>query len=174
MFLLCFVIKTFVLHTWLYGIRTLLRNVKCICTRLSSLSISKTCSYKFCIYRQLWKEWLNSDGQQFYQYQQNKQSPLSLTHWTQKGEQLHMTLKNPVFGFMATEKFSWKSRVVKVDFTLSVVQSEVQGHLVILISLLLYICHVSFQKMLISCLLKYIVLIKYFESDFLEKFSLSV
>jgi hypothetical protein len=27
---------------------------------------------------------LNSDGQQFHQYQQNEQSPLSLTHWTQK------------------------------------------------------------------------------------------
>ena len=25
---------------------------------------------------------LNSDGQQFYQYQQNEQSPLILTHWT--------------------------------------------------------------------------------------------
>ena len=83
-------------------------------------------------------------------------------------------IENPVFGFIATGKFRWKSHVVKVDFTLSVVQSEVQGHLVILISLLLYICHVSFQKMLISCLLKYIVLIKYFESDFLEKFSLLV
>ena len=32
-----------------------------------------------------------------------------------------------------------------------------------------YFCHVSFIKMLISCLLKSIVFIKYFESDFLEK-----
>ena len=29
------------------------------------------------------KESLNSDGQQFYQYQQNEHSPLTLTHWTQ-------------------------------------------------------------------------------------------
>ena len=26
---------------------------------------------------------LNSDGHQFHQYQQNEQSPLILTHWTQ-------------------------------------------------------------------------------------------
>ena len=32
-----------------------------------------------------------------------------------------------------------------------------------------YCCHVSFMKMSISCLLKSIVTIKYFESDFLEK-----
>ena len=32
-----------------------------------------------------------------------------------------------------------------------------------------YFCHVSFMKMPISCLLKSIVLMKYFESDFLEK-----
>ena len=30
----------------------------------------------------LWKESLNNDGQQFYQYQQNEQSPLTLNHWT--------------------------------------------------------------------------------------------
>jgi len=33
----------------------------------------------------LCKESLNSDGQQFYQYQQNKQSPLILTHGRKKG-----------------------------------------------------------------------------------------
>ena len=32
------------------------------------------------------KESLNSDGQQFHQYHQNKQSPLILTHWTHKKE----------------------------------------------------------------------------------------
>ena len=32
------------------------------------------------------KESLNSDGQQFHQYQQNEQSPLILTHWTHKKE----------------------------------------------------------------------------------------
>ena len=30
------------------------------------------------------KESLNSDGQQFYQYQQIEQSMLTLTHWTEK------------------------------------------------------------------------------------------
>ena len=29
------------------------------------------------------KESLNSDGQQFHQYQQSEQSPLALTRWTQ-------------------------------------------------------------------------------------------
>jgi hypothetical protein len=31
-----------------------------------------------------WKESLNSDGQQFHQYQQSGQPPLTLTHWTQE------------------------------------------------------------------------------------------
>jgi hypothetical protein len=35
----------------------------------------------------LWKERLNSHGQQFHQYQQNKQSPLILSHWTWKKPQ---------------------------------------------------------------------------------------
>jgi hypothetical protein len=30
----------------------------------------------------LWKESLNSVSQQFYQYQQNKQSPFTSNHWT--------------------------------------------------------------------------------------------
>ena len=30
----------------------------------------------------LWRESLNSDGQQFYQYQQSKQPPLTFAHWT--------------------------------------------------------------------------------------------
>ena len=30
----------------------------------------------------IWKDSVYSDGQQFQQYQQNKQSPLSSTHWT--------------------------------------------------------------------------------------------
>jgi hypothetical protein len=29
-------------------------------------------------------EYFDSDGQQFHQYQQNKQSPLTSTHWTYK------------------------------------------------------------------------------------------
>ena len=31
----------------------------------------------------IWKENLYSDGQQFLQYQQNEQSPFTLSHWTQ-------------------------------------------------------------------------------------------
>jgi hypothetical protein len=32
----------------------------------------------------LWKKYINSDGQQFHQYQQNEHYPLTLTYWTQK------------------------------------------------------------------------------------------
>ena len=35
--------------------------------------------YYYYYYSSLWKESLNSDGHQFNQYQQNKQSPLILT-----------------------------------------------------------------------------------------------
>jgi hypothetical protein len=31
------------------------------------------------------KKSLNTDGKQFHQYQQNNQSPLTKSHWTQKG-----------------------------------------------------------------------------------------
>jgi len=68
--------------------------------------------------------------------------------------------------------FTRRSRHVKVDFTFLLVKSEVQSRLVILKSRLMlpaYFCHMSFMKMLISCLLKSIVFIKYFESHFLEK-----
>ena len=36
--------------------------------------------YHFINYNVLWKESLNSDGQQFHQYLQNEQSPLFWTH----------------------------------------------------------------------------------------------
>ena len=32
--------------------------------------------------KKLWKDSLNGDGQQFHQYQQNEQSPLTSHHWT--------------------------------------------------------------------------------------------
>jgi len=41
-------------------------------------------TFMFYMYMKLWKESLNSDVQQFHQYQQNKQSPLTSNHWTQK------------------------------------------------------------------------------------------
>jgi hypothetical protein len=49
----------------------------------SSLFLSGACvalvSYIVC-FRPVWKESLNSNGQQFYKYQQNKQLPLATTH----------------------------------------------------------------------------------------------
>jgi hypothetical protein len=68
--------------------------------------------------------------------------------------------------------FTRRSHHVKIDITFLLVKSEVQSRLVILKSCLMspvYFCHVSYMKMSISCLLKSIVFIKYFESDFLEK-----
>jgi hypothetical protein len=48
----------------------------------------------------LWKKSLNSDSQQFLQYQQNEQSPLTITHWIQKRPQ-HMMLE---IQFLAWER----------------------------------------------------------------------
>ena len=47
---------------------------------------------------ELWKESLNSNGQQFHQYQQNKQSPFTLVNWTQKTP-WHMTLEIQVLAW---------------------------------------------------------------------------
>ena len=46
----------------------------------------------------LWKESLNSNGEQFHQYQQNKQSSFTWTHWTQKRPQ-HMMLEIQVLAW---------------------------------------------------------------------------
>jgi len=43
-------------------------------------SIGKLRSRMIKLHTQLWKENFNSDGRQFHQYQQNEQSPLTLTH----------------------------------------------------------------------------------------------
>jgi len=39
---------------------------------------------------------INSDGQQFHRYQQNEQSPLTLTHWTKNedGQQFNQYQQN--------------------------------------------------------------------------------
>jgi hypothetical protein len=63
---------------------------------------------------------------------------------------------------------------VEVDFAFLFFKSEVQVSLyyVILKSRPMspaYFCNVSFMKMLISCLLKSIISIKYLESGFLER-----
>jgi hypothetical protein len=46
--------------------------------------------YKQLILLELWKESLNSDGQPFYQYQQNEQPHLTTINFTYKW---HMTMK---------------------------------------------------------------------------------
>ena len=48
-----------------------------------------------CSKQQLWKESLNSDHQQYHQYQQNEQSPLAATHWTQKRGGTTYVVGNP-------------------------------------------------------------------------------
>ena len=49
------------------------------------------------------KESLNSDGQQFHQYHQNKQTPFTFSHWTQK---INMTydVGNPGPGLGQTQE----------------------------------------------------------------------
>jgi hypothetical protein len=48
---------------------------------------------KFMTGTDLWNESLKSDGQQFHQYQQKQQPPLTLTHWRNK---YHMTFQTIV------------------------------------------------------------------------------
>jgi hypothetical protein len=59
----------------------------------------------------LWKEGLNSDGQLFHQYQQNRHSPLTSNNWTQKDHNINFLLtcldfsacENKPFLMMLTE-----------------------------------------------------------------------
>ena len=53
----------------------------------------------------LWKEHFDSDGQQFYQYQQNKHSSLTSTHWTQKGGDITYDVGNPCPGFGQAQNY---------------------------------------------------------------------
>ena len=67
-----------------------------------------------------------------------------------------------------------RSRLVKVDFAFSLVKFEVQVALYFWRVALAYVAarvffHLSFMKTLISCLLKPVVFVKYFERDFLGK-----
>ena len=48
------------------------------------------------------KESLNSDGQQYHQYQQNNQSPLTSTHWTEI-QVLTWNRHNNVAGLMVSQ-----------------------------------------------------------------------
>ena len=50
--------------------------------------------------KKLWKQSLNSDGQQFHQYQQTKQSPLVLN----KKQPQHIMLKSQVLAWGQTQK----------------------------------------------------------------------
>jgi hypothetical protein len=71
-------------------------NIKCYLSCLSVWTLNKSTSSSESILAsplrinisidclQIFKLFLNSDGQQFHQYQQNEQSLLTLTHWTQK------------------------------------------------------------------------------------------
>jgi len=51
----------------------------------------------------LWKKSLNCDSQQFLQYQQNEQSPLTITHWIQQKTTTY-DVRNPVPGLGETQK----------------------------------------------------------------------
>jgi len=63
----------------------------------------------------LLKESLNSDSQQFYQYQQNKQSPLTITHWTQK-RPWHMALEIQVLAWDRHKNVEGLNRLIGSQF----------------------------------------------------------
>ena len=52
--------------------------------------------YSPCHARTFWQKNLNSDGQQFYQYQQNEQSPLTSTRWEQEKDHKLAIPSHPV------------------------------------------------------------------------------
>ena len=53
---------------------------------------------------------LNIDGQQFHQYQQNEQTPLTFTHWTHKKRPWYKTLEIQVhITFQYSSQFVWQS-----------------------------------------------------------------
>ena len=51
---------------------------------INSTNINKTNNHFSSYLTEHKKERLNSNGHQFHQYQQNKHSPLILSHWAQK------------------------------------------------------------------------------------------
>ena len=58
----------------------------------------------------LWKETLNSDGQQFYQHQQKEQSLATWAFWTQKGGQRNMILEFQVLMWVRYNNVVWLNR----------------------------------------------------------------
>ena len=73
-----------------------------------------------CIYQWnidiLWIESLNSDGQQFHQYQQNEQSPLTLRQWTQK-KTMTYDIGNPGSGLRQEQTTQCRYKHVQLNKT---------------------------------------------------------
>ena len=65
------------------------------------------------IFTSLWKESLNSDGQQLHQYQQNQQSPLTWTLWTQKKNTTTYEVGNPGPGFGQAHQCGGLNRLMR-------------------------------------------------------------
>ena len=73
----------------------------------------------FSFFGLLWKERLNSDGQQLHKYQQSEQSPLTTNHWTQitsRHIQVQTKKHDRLLGFMVFDAtfinvsvISWRS-----------------------------------------------------------------
>ena len=63
-----------------------------------------------------WKESLKCNGQQFYQYQQNKQSPLTLTHWT---PQIPYDVGNPCTNLGHAQKCGGIKSVYRIPIALN-------------------------------------------------------
>jgi hypothetical protein len=62
------------------------------------------------------QESLNSNGHQFHQYQQNKQSPLILSHWTQRRNLRQKWTSTPAYGFsFVFSEIRWEVIVSFID-----------------------------------------------------------
>ena len=69
-------------------------------SNISAIFMSRT-SLQIITNKKLWKESFKSDGQQFHQYQQNEQWPLTSTHWNYKKKKtttFHVRDPGPGFG----------------------------------------------------------------------------
>ena len=98
-------------HAGFYCVFMFLMRVTITLTRLTPpyfLTGPRFVLWYFCYIRS-WKESLNSDFQQFYQYQQNKQPHLPSNHWTFYKRPWHMALEIQI---LALEQ-AWKCGRIK-------------------------------------------------------------
>jgi hypothetical protein len=92
----------------------------------SSCRIRKQiCPFWFSPQCLVWKERLNSDSQQFHQYQQNQQSPLILTEWIQKRD--HNILRWKSRSRLGIGIIMWQSLYICVRKWISLMQDAMRN-----------------------------------------------